>query len=213
MTDEAFLTDTRNTYDTVAESYAERVPRMDGEHPVHRGTLDAFATLVRDSGPVADVGCGTGRITGYLHELGLDVFGIDLSPGMLAVARREHPDVRFREGSMLDLDLETGSLGGLLAWYSVIHVPEARIPGVFADFHRVLRPGGYLQLGFHVGTETSHKTEGYGHEGISLDVHRRPVDHVCALLTDAGFVLDTRVIRESEDPQRAQGAFVLVRKG
>jgi len=65
--------------------------------PRDRAVLSTFAERVsRDRlGPFADVGCGPGRITGHLHHLGLDVFGVDLSPGMLAVARQALPGPRF----------------------------------------------------------------------------------------------------------------------
>jgi hypothetical protein len=57
-----------------------------------------------------------------LNRLGLDAFGIDLSPGMIALARRTNPDLRFDVGSMLALDLPSASLGGILAYYSIIHI-------------------------------------------------------------------------------------------
>ncbi len=109
-------------------------------------------------------------MTEHLHGLGrgLDVFGIDLSPQMVAVARQEHPGLRFEVGSMLaSLDLPDASLGGLLAWYSTIHVPDEELPRAFAEFHRVLAPGGYVQLGFQVGDEPLRMTEAWGLE-VSL---------------------------------------------
>ena len=84
-----------------------------------RAVLATFAELVsRDRlGPVADVGCGPGRITGYLHHLGLDAFGVDLSSGMPGVARQALPGLRFVEGSMIGLDLpdavQIGDLGSV----------------------------------------------------------------------------------------------------
>ena len=102
------------------------------------------AELVRagGNGPVADVGCGPGWVTAILARLGLDAFGVDLSPRTIALARRTHPHLRFEVGSMLALDLADGSLGGLLACYSIIHVPWELRPKLFAEFHRVLAPGG-----------------------------------------------------------------------
>ena len=86
--------------------------------PLDRAMLAGFAELVRavGAGPVADIGCGTGRVTAHLTGLGLSAFGIDLSPQMIAVARRSHPDLRFDVGSMLALDLPDGALGGVPAW-------------------------------------------------------------------------------------------------
>ncbi|MEU3155968.1 class I SAM-dependent methyltransferase, partial [Streptomyces griseus] len=166
---------------------------------------------------VADVGCGTGRVTEHLHGLGLglDVFGIDLSPRMLAVARQEHPGLRFEEGSMLALDLPDASLGGLLAWYSTIHVPDEELPRVFAEFHRVLAPGAHVQLGFQVGDEPLRMTEAWGAE-ISLVFHRRQPERIAELLRDAGLEVVSRVWRERETdgpfPERAPQGFVLARR-
>jgi SAM-dependent methyltransferase len=65
---------------------------------------------------VSDAGCGPGHVTAHLRKLGLDAFGIDLSPAMIDVARREHPELRFEVGSMTDLELADASVAGLLAF-------------------------------------------------------------------------------------------------
>ncbi len=194
VTDDQFLDPTRATYAIVAESYDSFVPPL-AEDVQDRALFTAFADLVRD-GPVADLGCGTGRVTAFLAEAGLDVAGVDLSPEMLAVARREHPDLRFSEGSLLALDLPDGGLAGAVAWYSIIHTPPSRLPAVCAELFRVLRPGGYLQLGFHVGDRRHHRSDGYGHDGFSLDIYWLPVERVCGLVTDAGFEVVTQVLRD-----------------
>ncbi|WP_329055209.1 methyltransferase domain-containing protein [Amycolatopsis sp. NBC_01488] len=193
MTD--FLTTTRHTYSIVAESYDAFAPPI-AEDVQDRALLTAFADLVRGDGPVADLGCGTGRVTAYLASAGLDVAGIDLSPEMLAVARRDHPELRFSQGSLLELDLPDGGLAGAVAWYSIIHTPPARLPEVAAELFRVLRPGGHLQLAFHVGDRRHHKTEGYGCAGFSLDIYWLPVERVCELVTTAGFEVLTQVLRD-----------------
>lgn len=168
-----WLADTRTSYDTVAASYAELTRHLLDETPEERAVLALFADLVRaqGGGPVVDVGCGTGRITGHLHKLGSDAFGIDLSPGMIDVARRDHPGVRFDLGSMTDLALADASVTGLVAWYSLIHIPDDDISSVLTHFRRVLRPGGPLLLSFHVGDESNVKTEGYGGHPMKVYVH------------------------------------------
>ena len=136
MTEPDFLRDTRTSYDAIATVYAERFRDELAARPLDRAMLAGFAELVRagGAGPVADVGCGPGRVTRYLNDLGLPVFGIDLSPEMIAVARRTYPGLRFEVGSMLALDVPDAALGGVLAWYSVIHVPDERVPEAFAEF-------------------------------------------------------------------------------
>ena len=172
---DAWLSDTRSSYDTDANGYAEKVRGLLDERPYLRTTLALFAELVQGSGggPVADVGCGPGYVTGYLHDAGADVFGIDLSPEMIAIAQRDYPGLRFEVGTMTDLDQADDSVAGIVAFWSVIHVPDHAIPGVFDEFRRVLRPHGLLLVGFHVGDETRHTSQGYTGQRINVDSHHR----------------------------------------
>ena len=204
----------RASYDTVASDYADLLRDNLAQQPYDRAVLGLFAELVTDGGgaPVADVGCGPGRITAHLARSGLDAFGIDLSPAMIEIARRDHPSLRFEVGSMTDLALEGASLGGLLGWYSLIHLPDEVIPGVLAHFHRALRPGGLALLAFHVGDESRLKTSGYGDHPMRLHVHRRPPERVAGWLADAGFVVETRIVREPEGIETVPQAYLLARK-
>ncbi|GHJ47719.1 methyltransferase [Catellatospora sp. TT07R-123] len=192
---DGWLADTRTSYDTVAQSYADFVSGALAREPYLRSMLALFAELVQTAGggTVADVGCGPGHVTAYLHGLGLDPVGIDLSPGMIEIARREHPGLRFEVGSMTDLVLADGSVGGLLASWSLIHVPDEAVPGVFTQFRRVLRPGAPLLLGFHAGDTSRLKTEGYGGHPMHVHVYRRQPERVAELLREAGFTVQAQL--------------------
>lgn len=193
---ESWLSDTRSSYDLDAEGYAEQVRGLLGTMPYLRASLDVFGESVHGAGggPVADVGCGPGHVTGYLHEAGLHVRGIDLSPEMVAIARRDHPEVRFDVGTMTDLELADDSLAGLVAFWSVIHVPDHAVPGVFEEFRRVLRPGGLLLVGFHVGDTTQHTSTGCTGRAIDVDSHRRPLGTMTAWARDAGFTIRAELV-------------------
>ncbi|MFG2652566.1 class I SAM-dependent methyltransferase [Streptomyces sp. NPDC048436] len=197
------------SYDTVAASYADITRHLLDETPEERAVLALFGDLVRaqGGGPVADVGCGTGRITAHLCQLGMEAFGIDLSPGMIEVARRDHPGLRFELGSMTDLALADGSMTGLVAWFSLIHVPDEEVTSVFAHFQRVLRPGGRLLLSFHVGDESQLKTQGYGGHPMKVHVHRRQHRQMTAWLSDAGFTVE--VHRTVTSAESALGGILL----
>jgi len=158
---------------------------------------------------VADVGCGPGYVTDYLHQLGVDAFGIDLSPGMIAIARRDYPDLDFEVGTMTDLDLADDSVAGVLAFWSVIHVPDHVLPAVFAQFHRVLHPGCPLLVGFHVGDGTRHTSEGYSGRPINVDSYRRRPNEVARWLRKARFTIEAElVLRPDED---TPGAIIIAR--
>jgi len=208
-----YLAATRAAYDTVAVDYARLLADALDQMPWDRAVLSTFAELVSRNrlGPVADVGCGPGRITGHLHSLGLDVFGVDLSPGMLAVARQALPGLRFVEGSMTALDLPDASLGGLVAWYSLIHIPPPDVPAVLAELCRVLVPGGHLLVAFQVGDDPRHLEHAYGHP-ISLDAYRMQPERLAGQLQAAGAPVQARVLRDPEESETMPQAYLLARK-
>lgn len=208
---ESWLTDTRSSYDIDATGYADQVRGLLDERPYLRASLTLFAELVRGAGggPVADVGCGTGYATGYLHEAGVDVFGVDLSPEMVAIAARDHPGLRFEIGTMTDLDLRDDSVAGIVAFWSVIHVPDEALPGVFDEFRRVLRPQGLLLVGFHVGDETRHSSEGYTGRPINVETHYRPPSKMIGWLREAGFTIEAELLLRPDD--ETPGALLFAR--
>jgi ubiquinone/menaquinone biosynthesis C-methylase UbiE len=210
----SFLSATRESYDSMVDDYVEMVRPMLDHQPLDRALFGVFAQLVHGAGggPVADVGCGPGRVTVVLAELGLDAFGIDLSPAMVATARRTHPDLRFEVGSMLALDLPDATLGGLLAYYSIIHVPWHRRPEVFAEFFRVLTPGGHLMLAFQVGDDARHLDEAYGRP-VDLTFHRQRPEEVADLLRAAGFEMWMTAVREADgEHERTPQGYLIARR-
>lgn len=211
-----YLTATRAGYDRVAADYATLLAGALDANPFDRAVLALFADLVRGAAPggggrVAEIGCGPGRISAHLAGLGLQVFGIDLSPAMVEQARLRHPDLEFRVGQMTALDVPVGSLAGVVAWYSVIHVPPAEHPAVFAGFRRALAPGGHLLLAFHAGDERRRITDAYGHTGLAFDSYRLPPERVERQAVEAGFLPVARLTREPIGPEKTHQAYLLLR--
>jgi SAM-dependent methyltransferase len=201
MTELAYLAAVRESYDTVAEDYVEQVPLPTGMDPLSRGMLGAFAEIlgVVDRGPVADLGCGPGRLTDYLAGFGVAAFGIDASPKMIELAREAYPTLRFEVGSMTALDLGDSELGGVLAWYSTHHTPPELLPVLFAEFARTLAPGGHLLLGGHVGEgEHVRPTQAYGGNPVSYESFFVPPDHIATLLREAGLMVTAKLLQERE---------------
>ncbi|MFI8193014.1 class I SAM-dependent methyltransferase [Streptomyces sp. NPDC085946] len=213
MTDTDFVTATRTFYDAIAEDYADRFRDVFPAMPLDLAVLAGFAGLVGEGGEVADLGCGPGWTTAYLASRGLSVFGVDLSEAMLAIARREHPGLRFEQGSMLELALPDGALAGVVSWYSTIHTPLDRLPDLFAEFRRVLAPGGHLLLGFQAGDEPRHHDRPFGRP-VSLTFERRRPEHVAGVLEDAGFRMVSRTVRapDTEKGELVEQAFLIARR-
>lgn len=216
MTEPDFLRLTRDGYDRTAGPYALRFQNHLDERPVDRAMLSAFAGLVRQrsTARVADVGCGTGAATAMLADLGVDPFGIDLSPNMIDEARRHCPGLEFSVGSMTDLDLPSASVGGVSAWYSIIHIPDDQLPRVFAEFYRVLVPGGLVLLAFQVGDERKVLTEVFDH-AVELTFRRRRPEAVGAALETAGLPVWAQMVRQPIDDgvESTPQAYLIARKG
>jgi SAM-dependent methyltransferase len=212
VTETAYLAAIRESYDTVADDYVKLVKDLSTLGPMYKAMLAAFAELVRapGGGPVADLGCGPGVVTAYVAAMGVPIFGIDLSPRMIRLARQAYPHLRFSEGSMTALELGDEELGGILAFYSTHHTPPENLPSVFSEFHRTLAPGGHLLLGTHLGTgEHLRPTQAYGGHPVSYESHLLPEECVVELLEAAGFTITTRLLQEpSESSKRRQGCFL-----
>jgi SAM-dependent methyltransferase len=211
-----FLSLTRDGYDRVAAVYAERFHHHLDDKPVDLAVISAFAGLVL-KGPnsqVIDVGCGTGATTALLDGCGVDVSGVDLSPNMIAQARRLNPGLPFSVGSMASLDLAGGSARGICAWYSIIHVPDQHLADVFGEFHRVLAPGGLVLLAFQVGDEPRVLTNA-AEQKVHLTFIRRRSQWVSDQLATAGFDVYAELVREPDDDglESTPQAYLIARKG
>lgn len=162
---------------------------------------------------VLDVGCGTGATTAILHGHGLGVIGMDLSPNMIAQAQRLNPDLSFRVGSMSELDLPDHSVGGVCAWYSIIHVPDEHLSEVFEGFSRVLISGGLVLLAFQVGDQPRILREAFG-QHVELTFYRRRPGDVTDRLERAGLHRYAEVVREpdSDGFESTKHAYLIARK-
>lgn len=210
-----FLTSTRDSYDRTAAVYVERFHHHLDNKPVDLAVVSAFAGLILkgQAGRVIDVGCGTGATTALLNGWDVDVSGVDLSPNMVAQARRLNPGLQFSVGSMTRLEIADASVAGICAWYSIIHVPDEHLTGVFGEFSRVLTPGGLVLLAFQVGDESRVLTNAFGQD-VRLTFIRRQPRWVADQLVGAGFGIYAELVRQPDDDgfESTQHAYLIARK-
>ena len=203
----------RHAYDTVAEDYAAYLPDTRAEAPLDLAMVDAFAEAVAsgDDARVLDAGCGAGRMSRYLAERGCLVEGVDLSSSMVAMARRDHPDLVFTVGSLTELPYPDEQFAGVMLWYSIIHTPPAGQARIFAEATRVLRPGGHVLVGFQSGEGTRDVSGAYrrfGHE-VQLERHLYTPDHVACQIEAAGLREVCRLVRRAQGNEKDDQAVLL----
>jgi SAM-dependent methyltransferase len=200
-------------YSKVAGEYARRIYDELRHKPLDRQLLDQFAQQVRGLGPVCDLGCGPGQVARYLSDLGLPVFGLDLSDGMLAEARRLNPDLDFMRGNMLQLDINDEAWGGIVAFYSLIHAPREQLGAALQELWRVLRPGGLLLLSVHIGEQDLHVEELWD-EPVSLEFCFFQPAELERALRESGFAVERSVERDPypEVEYQSRRCYILARK-
>lgn len=214
VSDDAVTQEIRVAYDMVAAEYAARFPATEPEQAVELSMIDHFVAQLAPPGTdVLDVGCGTGRMSGYLADRGCLVHGVDLSPGMIAMARRDHADIDTQVASMTNLPFPDARFDGILYWYSVIHVSDAGVAAAFREARRVLRPNGVVLVAFQAGGGVRDVAAGYRKLGYDVTLtrfHRTP-DQVSGLLAAAGFAEDARLVRRPLADERDDQAFLIAR--
>ncbi len=173
-------------YDAVAKEYAET---FSGEHekkPKDQEILKRFSIEVGDRRPVWDFGCGPGETAKYLENLGIEISGLDLSEKILEQARTIHPEIRFRKGNILELEFDDDSIGGIVAFYAIVHFTEEQVEIAFREVFRVLQPDGLFLFTYHIGEETIHIEEFLGNK-IDMDFMFFTTDFIYSCLRKIGF--------------------------
>ena len=205
---------TRASYDVVAEEYAARIYGELAGKPFDREWLDDFAQRTRPLGPVCDLGCGPGQIARYLQERGARCFGLDLSFGNLKQARRLNPGLEFVQGDMLALPFGAEILGGIAAFYSIIHMERDQVLLALREMCRVLCPGGWLLLAFHLGTGTLHEDQLWGY-AVDFDATMFSLPEVVQHAAQAGLVVKRAVERDPYAPEveyQSRRGYILARR-
>ena len=190
--------DLAGTYDRVARPYAEQFLHELDRKPFDRELLDRLAARLKHRGRVCDVGCGPGHVGRYLADRGVDVFGLDLSPEMVAMARELNPAMRFEQGDLRGLPLPDGALAGIVAFYSIIHLERDAVGGALREFARVLISRGVVLLAFHGGDGEVHADDWFG-RGVSVDAALHQPAEMADYLDEAGFEVEAIATRPPYD--------------
>lgn len=178
----------RDAYDAIATDHDERRDR----DPPELSLVDDLLDSLPADPEVLDAGCGAGEpITTHLADRAR-VVGLDFSTRQLQLARdRLPPPTPLLQGDMTALPFEADRFDAITSIYAVIHVPRDRHRDLFAEFERVLRPGGRVLV--TVGrTDWAGTNEDWLGFGATMHWDMPGVERAETLLADAGFTVTDR---------------------
>jgi ubiquinone/menaquinone biosynthesis C-methylase UbiE len=204
----------QSSYDRVADEYARHIYDELRHKPLDRQLLDRFADRVRGTGIACDLGCGPGQVARYLSERKVEICGVDLSPGMIERARQLNPDIEFTQGDMLSLSWPDQEWAGIAAFYAIVNLKPTDLVKAMREMHRVLQPGGWLLMSFHIGEELEHVDELWGCH-ISLDFYFYRPEQVIRDLRSTGFAIEEVIERDPYPPEveyQSRRAYVFARR-
>jgi SAM-dependent methyltransferase len=195
----------RRAWDAVADDYAAK-RRADGEDAA---LIDDLLADLPANARVLDVGCGDGQRTLTNLVDAADTLGLDFSRRQLELAREAAPDARLVQADMTALPVADGAVDAITAYHAVFHVSRDRHPAVYAEFARVLAPGGRLLMtvGASRSDATRHNWLGSGHAMYWSTPGRSAT---VSQLDEAGF--DVVWERFVDDPLGSQALFVLAER-
>lgn len=202
-------------HDALAELYAERLADALDRMPIDRAVLDLFCELVHGAElgtSVGDVGCGSGRLEPYLAAKGLSPRGIDLSPEMVRVAGRDHPEFDFDVADLRELPFDDGSLAGVVCWYSLMYLAPSDRPAAFSELARVVKPGGYLATAFKAGDSTVRRGGSGTGLDIRFDIYWLSPNEMERRLNDASFTTVFWGGRPAEEQEAQPQGYLLARR-
>ena len=184
----------KSFYNAVSKKYSEIFCNELNERPLERKLLDMFVERIPHDEIIIDAGTGPGEIAGYMGKSRNNIIGVDISEGMIKCAKNNFPEVKFQVQDMLALDFKDDSIGGVTAFYAIVHFNYLQIERSLKEFFRVLKKGGMLLLTFHNGDETIH-CESF--HGIKADIDFKLLDpeKVVSIILKTGFKITERLVR------------------
>ena len=201
-------------YNATAHNYAaERIDELSKKH-LDRLLLEEFASVVKGKGPCADFGCGPGQTTKFLYDHGVkNITGVDISSGMINMAQRLFPEIRFETGDLLDLSYGPCYFAHAIAFYSIVHFNYDQVKVAFSEINRILKREGQFLFSFHAGNKIEHFDKA-GDIDVDVDLYFFQTDRIVQLLQDTGFrIIDALERRPYEDVQyQSRRAYIWTEK-
>lgn len=150
----------RSAYNLAAQRYHDLFHNELTEKQYDRNLLDAFVARFAKDSLICDAGCGpSAHIGRYVSDKGIKVVGVDISEKCVELARHYNPEMQIEWGDIAKLTFNAGLFDGVISYYSIIHTPKKYAASIFDEFHRILKPGGYILVAVKAGASEGYVTD------------------------------------------------------
>lgn len=185
---------TTEVYDEISTSYATKFNEPSDN-------IDDFLKLIGKGGKILDAGCGPGVDVVYIASKGFDVIGIDLSEKILEIAKRKNPRIYFQKADIRKLNFKPNTFDGIIASFSLIHIPKKDVNKTVDNFYKLLKPRGVIYIGIQEGQSR----EIFLAEPLKPDekifLNIISAKEIKEILTKAGFIVLDEFSRPAENKE------------
>ena len=193
-------------YDEISTSYATKFNEPSDN-------IDDFLKLIGKGGKILDAGCGPGVDVVYIASKGFDVIGVDLSEKMLEIAKRKNPRIFFQKADIRKLNFKPNTFDGVIASFSLIHIPKKDVNKTVDNFYKLLKPRGVIYIGIQEGKSQ----EIFLIEPLKPDekifLNIISAREIKEILTKAGFIVLDEFSRPAENKEEFDfNKFVVIAK-
>lgn len=197
-------------YNKLAADYTKFVQNSLKTLPLDRAILQAFTDLTLGTGTnlVGDMGCGPGHITAHLNNLGLETFGVDISTTLIEHATQNYPKLQFFVESMTNLKQPDNTFGGIVCWYSLIHLPPENMYDCLLKFYNKIKPGGYLLLAFFEAEQQN--VSPFDHAVTTA--YKWPINQLVKIAKTVNFQETARLTRQPLPEERFPRGHLILQK-
>ncbi|MFW9824038.1 MAG: class I SAM-dependent methyltransferase [Candidatus Thorarchaeota archaeon] len=202
----------RKGYNKVAEKISDGYKQVlkDESHIVN--LLTDFIAKIPKDGRVLDVGCGNGVYSRYLSDR-FNVIGIDISEKQIELAKQNVPKAEFRCEDMTKIDFPYEFFDGIIAFYSIIHVPRDEHFDLLRNFYRILKFNGIALLVFGINDDLESYEQNFFNKGVKMYWSSFDKNTNLNMVKKVGFnIIWANSVKESEKWGDNSHLFVFVEK-
>ncbi len=195
-------------YDHIAEEYAKKFDVIDSDKALR--FLNIFLSHLKSGSHIVDLGCGTGFSAGYFVKKGMKAQGVDLSSGMIAIAKKNYPEIHFSVADMREFVPEEKA-DAVWAGYSLFHFEQVSLEKTLERIKTYLQSQGILGIVMQEGNGEVELTEPFmPSEKIYIRLYTQ--QELASILQQYGFEIVDQGVKKAADYEFPYDKILLIAK-